>query len=1136
MAGPNTIEILIRARDEATAQLQQAAGSLGGFSSLVGRLATGFGPLGIAVTAFAAGAAAAAAGAHSLADEVERLDNLSKQTGVSVGNLQTMQQLLREAGGSAEDANVAINFLNRAIATNDPLLKKLGITTRDTWQAFNQLVQVLASSKDASARTEVAFQLLGRGSAVLLGKIDQLAQQLPTARDEMEKLGVVMSEKTLAAARELDKQTDELNRQWVGITNGWKANTIPIALAMVAAFKDLRDIIAELSGKHVEITEDKELKLLNEQLADTEERLKRLKSGGGRDLNPIAPFGVDASAGEKVALLTERVKALKHEIENVKLAPAVAAIGASLGALGVHLTEQQLDVIVKPHLSVAKAPDLRAALDSLTHVDLTPAQKELAEMERLLDGNTKRAREVVAALHAVDDQTKRLDIRDKLLKVGIDIDKEQIDDNIAKARALLEKVTGLKATLGVEPDVEALDQALKEYGVKASAAQLHAVVRAAGDDASLNAVLLAYGFKLNAAQLKVVVRAVKQEQEDSTPQPKGIVERATPPKLTITPEVQFDFDKALKAQRQLIAEAPKLRAAFASVAEGWRSAVEDMLTQTAIADASFAALYNGLQAGFSQVAANLLTAGQTLGSAMKTIFHSLVNEVLAELARIAAASVFKFILSFFGGGLPSAALDLASNFTPEIPGRRSVSQSGASETVVVPAPEVNVSVAAPAAPVVAVNVPPPPAISVAAPAVSVVLPSPPAISVSVPPAPAVHVSVPPAPAVSVAAPSVRLSVAAPAVSVAATVVHVAAPAAPVVSVAVPPPPAVRVAAPAVSVAAPAVHVSAPAVNLAAPAVSVKVPSPPAVRIAAPSVSLAVAAPAVSVAVPPPPPVRVAAPQVNVSVPAPAIAVSVPPFPAVRIAVPPPPAVSVAAPAVSVAVPAVNVAPAVAPAIRLAPVVPPPIVRIAIPPPPAVRIPAPAVNLSLVAPAVSVAAAAAPVVNVAAAAAPRISLAVASPAVSVAAPSVPRPAVAINLPAPSLPTLTLPPLNLSGIASAFSVGMAQLRASLAGASRALTPPSFGNLAARLAPAPAFSLASARPVAGFTAGRSDTAELAGLLREQNKMLREQRLFAAAGGGNTYQINALDARSVTLDLLAPSGNLRRANDVLAEIAAVA
>jgi hypothetical protein len=57
------------------------------------------------------------------------------------------------------------------------------------------------------------------------------------------------------------------------------------------------------------------------------------------------------------------------------------------------------------------------------------------------------------------------------------------------------------------------------------------------------------------------------------------------------------------------------------------------------------ALWSGLESGFMQVAANLTNRAQTLRSALKAIFSALVQEVLALLARLAAAKVFQLILS-----------------------------------------------------------------------------------------------------------------------------------------------------------------------------------------------------------------------------------------------------------------------------------------------------------------------------------------------------------------------------------------------------------------------------------------------------------------------------------------------------------
>lgn len=103
--------------------------------------------------------------------------------------------------------------------------------------------------------------------------------------------------------------------------------------------------------------------------------------------------------------------------------------------------------------------------------------------------------------------------------------------------------------------------------------------------------------------------------------------------------------------------------AMIEVGMAWGETVNSILSGAAIVDQSLSALFNGLQSGFGQVFANLTRRGQTFRSAMRTIFGSLVNEVLAMLARIAAAKVFALILKLIPGlgTVAGFALDVADD-------------------------------------------------------------------------------------------------------------------------------------------------------------------------------------------------------------------------------------------------------------------------------------------------------------------------------------------------------------------------------------------------------------------------------------------------------------------------------------------
>jgi len=217
----NVVELAFTARDEASRKIQLLSSELGGLGKAAGAASLSAGPLlALAGAAIAAGTAIFGL-AKAFADEVEQLDNTSARLGVAVPNLQALSFALKQQGVSGDSATLSLQFLNRAIAQNDPLLGRLGITTRDTWAAFVQLIGILHESPDAAARTEVAVRLLGRGAGEALGPLLKLADALPTLTADLQRAGNVSSEKQLAAGREadaiLDRATAKMNaiQRWL---------------------------------------------------------------------------------------------------------------------------------------------------------------------------------------------------------------------------------------------------------------------------------------------------------------------------------------------------------------------------------------------------------------------------------------------------------------------------------------------------------------------------------------------------------------------------------------------------------------------------------------------------------------------------------------------------------------------------------------------------------------------------------------------------------------------------------------------------------------------------------------------------------------------------------------------------------
>jgi hypothetical protein len=232
----DAVEFILKARDEASATIAKAQSGIVGLTGVVGDLVGKASLIGAATAGIAAIAGGILAAGKSMADTVEQLDRVSARTGVGIEKLQIWSQVIEEGGGSAETLTTALTFLNRAIAQNDPLLGKLGITTKDTTRAFEQLVRILAGSQDAAKRTEVAFQLMGRGSADLLGNLSDLATKSDAFGKSMRETGALITEQVAPSARKLDQQLDALGRQWKGLATSFNTLAVPVASAMVVMF------------------------------------------------------------------------------------------------------------------------------------------------------------------------------------------------------------------------------------------------------------------------------------------------------------------------------------------------------------------------------------------------------------------------------------------------------------------------------------------------------------------------------------------------------------------------------------------------------------------------------------------------------------------------------------------------------------------------------------------------------------------------------------------------------------------------------------------------------------------------------------------------------------------------------------
>jgi hypothetical protein len=215
----SNVDIILRARDEATTKLRALSSEIGGLVGTVQRLAFGFGAVGGIIATVASSAGAAVAVVKQLADSAEQLQRASAQTGVGIEPLQAMFKIVKDGGGSTEALVRSIIKLNREIAAGNPLLGQLGIKTKDSLTAFLQLVSVLGESGEVAKVAAITLELLGKTGDEVVPHMSALANETERVTEAMRASGEIIRTDQVPALNEFDQAADRLGGTWKGLWN-----------------------------------------------------------------------------------------------------------------------------------------------------------------------------------------------------------------------------------------------------------------------------------------------------------------------------------------------------------------------------------------------------------------------------------------------------------------------------------------------------------------------------------------------------------------------------------------------------------------------------------------------------------------------------------------------------------------------------------------------------------------------------------------------------------------------------------------------------------------------------------------------------------------------------------------------------
>ena len=643
--------------DVVTQQLNQMIPGLQGvLQPLQGveRLLGGLGPAGVSVGILAAGIAAVGGAAFfmgkSLADDVEHLQNLHQATGASIPNLQVLRQVLTDAGLSADSATFPLTNLNRAIAQADPLLKALGITARDPVEALLQLSAAFAGSSDEALKTEVSTRLLGGRARELLQVADELAPAFARTEAAMRSAGALIDPELTGKTTALDDKIDHLGIIWGGVWKSMREESVPAAnlitnvLSLIATHAQLA--IFSFQKLREEMTQTFQVPTPSGVRAGPRggfipgtavgPQAQALRDPGGAALDDQTSAQAQGTDDALARALREAeaheaaAEATKKRAEQLKeLADVLRGTGASASATFAELQKlesaSQLASVLEQVTSAAtdasgaldfrdlggKAGEEFAALEG----DLGSLNSEISQLAKVSGLPPAFVRSLVEGRDSADVLAR------SLASIGIDLPAEFVSD-LESARASMDSLTG------AVKDLTDQREELKAFNLEVAE-----IAKATGFDPGFVASLLS-----------------AEQQADATAgafRRLGLEQPKTPEDRQ--EERRREHQESVKERLELIHD-PE---ALARVREDWLLTLEEITTSAAQTDALLGGLFSGLQSGLTSVFQSVLAGGQAFRTSLVNLFRSMINEILAHLARLAASEIFKIFLKLSGIALPA---------------------------------------------------------------------------------------------------------------------------------------------------------------------------------------------------------------------------------------------------------------------------------------------------------------------------------------------------------------------------------------------------------------------------------------------------------------------------------------------------
>lgn len=270
--------------EDLESQYKRSSPVLESISTKTGQLADQTKKLSAAATVGAAGMIGMAVSAGKEADE---LRTLSRNTGLSVEELQKMQYASELVDVSLDTMTGSITKLTKGMASNNKAFDTLGISIRDengnmrdATDVWYEALEALGKVENETERDQLSMELFGKSAMEMSGIVDDGGAALKALGEEAEKSGNILSQDAVEDAEKFNDALDKLKGtatqaflsagaslaetlvpaleklvsvvsdvlNWFGSLDGTTQTVILTVLALVAAISPVLGLISTLTG------------------------------------------------------------------------------------------------------------------------------------------------------------------------------------------------------------------------------------------------------------------------------------------------------------------------------------------------------------------------------------------------------------------------------------------------------------------------------------------------------------------------------------------------------------------------------------------------------------------------------------------------------------------------------------------------------------------------------------------------------------------------------------------------------------------------------------------------------------------------------------------------------------------------